>query len=264
MDLGLKGKSVIITGGGSNIGYGITMGFAKEGCKIMIADLDDKQAQKAADKAKKLGAAKVVVMKTDVTKLDQVEAMVNKTVAEFGSVDVLINNVGWDVQQLFMDTGPDFWDKVIALNYRSVLNVTKTVMAQMIKQGKGGAIVSTGSDAGRVGEFKEAVYAGTKGAVIAFTKAVARETGKFGIRLNVVCPGLTLPSSADEYGEDTGWKLSRGFFTDEVVAKIAKNYPLRRVGASADIANAMVFLASDAASFITGQTLSVSGGYSMM
>ena len=263
MDLGLKGKSVIITGGGSNIGFGITMGFAKEGCKIMIADLDDKQAQKAADKAKKLGAAKVVVMKTDVTKLDQVEAMMKKTAEEFGSIDVLINNVGWDIQQLFTDTGPDFWDKVIAINYRSVLNCTKTALGYMIKQGKG-AIVSTGSDAGRVGEFKEAVYGGTKGAVIAFTKAVARENGKFGIRANVVCPGFTLPGGADDIGEDSGWKLSRGFFTDEVVAKIAKTYPLRRVGKSEDIANAMVFMASDAASFITGQTLSVSGGYSMM
>ena len=263
MELGLKGKSVIVTGGASNIGRGIVLAFAKEGCKIMIADLDEKQAQKVAAKAKELGSPKVAIAKTDVTKLEQVQAMVDKTVAELGLVDVLINNVGWDIQQLFVDTTPDFWDKIIAINYRSVLNCTKTVLVPMIKQGKG-VIVTTGSDAGRVGEFKEAVYAGTKGAVIAFTKAVARETGKFGIRLNVVCPGLTLPSSADEYGEDTGWKLSRGFFTDEVVAKIAKNYPLRRVGASADIANAMVFLASDAASFITGQTLSVSGGYSMM
>ena len=263
MELGLKGKNVIITGGGSNIGYGITMGFAKEGCKIMIADLDDKQAQKAADKAKSLGSPKVIVMKTDVTKLDQVEAMMKKTNDEFGSIDVLINNVGWDIQQLFMDTGPDFWDKVIAINYRSVLNCTKTALGYMIKQGKG-AIVSTGSDAGRVGEFKEAVYGGTKGAVIAFTKAIARENGKYNIRANVVCPGFTLPSFTDDVGDDSAWQLSRKVYTDEVVANIAKGYPLRRVGKSEDIANAMVFMASDASSFITGQTLSVSGGYSMM
>ena len=229
----------------------------------MIADLDEKQAQKVAAKAKELGSPKVAIAKTDVTKLDQVQAMVDKAIAELGGLDIHINNVGWDIQQLFVDTTPEFWDKIIAINYRSVLNCTKTVLGPMIKQGKG-VILSTGSDAGRVGEFKEAVYGGTKGAVIAFTKAVARETGKFGIRLNVVCPGLTLPTSADEYGDDTGWKMSRGFFTDEVVAKIAKNYPLRRVGTAQDIANAMVFLASDAASFITGQTLSVSGGYSMM
>jgi len=263
MELGLKGKSVIITGGASNIGRGIVLAFAKEGCKIMIADLDEKQAQKVAAKAKELGSPKVAIAKTDVTKLDQVQAMVDKAIAELGGLDIHINNVGWDIQQLFVDTTPEFWDKIIAINYRSVLNCTKTVLGPMIKQGKG-VILSTGSDAGRVGEFKEAVYGGTKGAVIAFTKAVARETGKFGIRLNVVCPGLTLPTSADEYGDDTGWKMSRGFFTDEVVAKIAKNYPLRRVGTAQDIANAMVFLASDAASFITGQTLSVSGGYSMM
>jgi len=263
MELGLKGKSVIITGGGSNIGYGITMGFAKEGCKIMIADLDEKQAQKAAEKAMSLGSPKAIFMKTDVTKLDQVEAMMKKTNDEFGSIDVLINNVGWDVQQMFTDTTPDFWDKIIAVNYRSVLNCTKTVLGYMMKQNKG-VIVSTGSDAGRIGEFKEAVYGGTKGAVIAFTKAVAREVGKKNIRLNVVCPGFTLPSFTDHIGEDSAWKVSRKFFTDEVVAKIAQTYPLRRVGKSEDIANAMVFMASDASGFITGQTLSVSGGYSMM
>lgn len=263
MELGLKGKSVIITGGGSNIGFGIVMGFAKEGCRIMVADLDEKQAGKAAEKAMKLGSPKAIFMKTDVTKMDQVEAMMKKTNDEFGSVDVLINNVGWDIPKLFTDTDQAFWDKVIAINYRSMLNCSKTALGYMIKQKKG-AIVSTGSDAGRVGEFKEAVYGGTKGAVIAFTKAIARENGKYNIRANVVCPGFTLPSFKDDVGDDSAWQLSRKVYTDEVVANIAKGYPLRRVGKSEDIANAMVFMASDAADFITGQTLSVSGGYSMM
>jgi NAD(P)-dependent dehydrogenase (short-subunit alcohol dehydrogenase family) len=263
MELGLKGKSVIITGGGSNIGFGITMGFAKEGCRIMVADLDEKQAGKAAEKAMSLGSPKAIFMKTDVTKLDQVEAMMKKANEEFGAIDVLINNVGWDIPKLFMDTDEKFWDKVIAINYRSVLNCSKTALGYMIKQNKG-VIVSTGSDAGRVGEFKEAVYGGTKGAVIAFTKAIARENGKFNIRANVVCPGFTLPSFTDDVGPESAWQLSRKVYTDEVVANIAKGYPLRRVGKSEDISNAMVFMASDASSFITGQTLSVSGGYSMM
>jgi NAD(P)-dependent dehydrogenase (short-subunit alcohol dehydrogenase family) len=263
MDLGLKGKSVIVTGGGSNIGRAIVLGFAKEGAKITIADIDEKQAQKVADKAKEMGAGDAAVVKTDVTDLAAVEAMVKKVKDKHGSVDILVNNVGWDIQQLFVDTGPDFWDKVVAINYRTVLNCTKAVLAPMMEQGNG-VIVSIGSDAGRIGEFKEAVYGGTKGAVISFTKAVAREVGKFNIRLNVVCPGLTLPGSEEEYGEESPWKVTSAFFTDELKEKIKKNYPLRRLGTSADIANAVLFMASEASGFITGQTLSVSGGYSMM
>lgn len=263
MDLGLKGKNVIITGGGSNIGRAIVLGFAREGANIVIADIDEKQAAKVADKAKELGASKAMAVKTDVTDLAAVEATVKKTKDEYGSVDILVNNVGWDIQQLFVETGPDFWDKVVSINYRSVLNCTKAVLGPMMEQGKG-AIVSIGSDAGRVGEFREAVYGGTKGAVIAFTKAVAREVGKYNIRLNVVCPGVTIPQSEEEYGEDSGWKMSAAFFTDDIKEKIKKAYPLRRLGTSDDIANAVMFMASDVANFITGQTLSVSGGYSMM
>jgi len=262
MELGLKGKTVIITGGASNIGRAITLCFAKEGTNLVIADLDEKQAGKVAEEVKSLGS-KAIAVKTDVTDYADVEAMVKKTIDEFGAVDVLINNVGWDLQQLFIDTTPDFWDKVIAINYRSVLNCTKAVLGHMIER-KSGVILSTGSDAGRIGEFREAVYGGTKGAVIAFTKAVAREVGRYNVRLNVVCPGVTIPKDEDEYGEESGWKLSRGFFTDEIMGKIIKAYPLRRLGTSEDIGNAMVFLASDAANFITGQTLSASGGYSMM
>ena len=263
MDMGLKGKNVIVTGGGSNIGRAIVLGFAKEGANITIADIDETQAQKVASKAKELGAADAVVVKTDVTDLSSVEAMVKTVKDKNGSVDILVNNVGWDIQQLFVDTGPDFWDKVINLNYRSVLNCTKAVLAPMMEQGKG-TIVNIGSDAGRIGEFKEAVYGGTKGAVISFTKAVAREVGKFNIRLNVVCPGLTLPASEEEYGEGSPWKVTSAFFTDELKEKIKKNYPLRQLGTSQDIANAVLFMASEASGFITGQTLSVSGGYSMM
>jgi 2-hydroxycyclohexanecarboxyl-CoA dehydrogenase len=263
MDLGLKGKNVIVTGGGSNIGRAITLAFAREGANVVIADLDDKQAAKVADKAKKLGAGKAIAVKTDVTDMAAVEAMVKKAKDTLGSVDILVNNVGWDIQQLFVETGPDFWDKIFKINYRSVLNCTKAVLAPMMEQGKG-TIVSIGSDAGRVGEFKEAVYGGTKGAVIAFTKAVAKEVGKYNIRLNVVCPGLTLPGSEEEYGEGSPWKMTAAFFTDELKEKIKKNYPLRRLGTSQDIANAVLFMASEASSFITGQTLSVSGGYSMM
>ena len=264
MDLGLKGKTVIVTGGGSNIGRAISLAFAKEGSNVVLAEIDETQGKKVADEANALGAGgRCIVVKTDVTKLDIVEAMAKKAVEEFGKIDVLVNNVGWDKPQLFTETDPEFWDKVIALNYRSDLNCIKAILPYMI-EGKGGSVVSIASDAGRVGEFREAVYAGCKAGVIALSKAVAREVGRYGIRLNVVCPGVTIPS-AEETGAESMWRGEIAtMFSPEAQEKIAKTYPLRRLGKADDIARAVVFLASDAASFITGQTLSVSGGYSMM
>ena len=262
MELGLKGKSVIVTGGGSNIGRAIVLAFAKEGSNIVIAELDEEQGKKVAAEANSVGG-KTIVVKTDVTNFDQVQAMVKKTIAEFGAVDVLVNNVGWDLTQLFVETTPEFWEKIININYKGMIHCTKAVLDHMIER-NGGNIVSIGSDAGRIGEYKEAVYGGCKGAQIAFSKAVARETGRYGIRLNMVCPGMTIPTTDDEVGSESMWKVGFQFFSDEMKEKAIKKYAIRRLGRPEDIANAVVFIASDAASFITGQTLSVSGGYSMM
>lgn len=264
MDLGLKGKTVIVTGAGSNIGKAIALAFAKEGSNVVIAEIDEAQGKKVADQANALKAGgRSIVVKTDVTKLDAVEALVKKALDEFGKIDVLVNNVGWDKPQLFMETDPAFWDKVIALNYRSDLNCIKAVLPSMIEK-KCGSIVSISSDAGRVGEFRESVYSGCKAGVIALSKAVAREVGRYGIRLNVVCPGVTVPSPEDA-GKESMWTADMTkLFTPEALEKVAKSYPLRRTGKGEDVANAVLFLTSDAASFVTGQTLSVSGGYSMM
>lgn len=263
MDLGFKGKTVVVTGGGSNIGRGISLAFAKEGANVAIAELDEAQGQKVANEANALGAGgKTIVVKTDVTALSSVENTVKQALATFGAIDVWVNNVGWDQLQLFVETTPDFWDKVISLNYKSDLNCFKTVLPHMIERKKG-SIVSLGSDAGRMGEFREAVYGGCKGAVIAFSKAVAREVGRYGIRVNVVCPGMTIPASAKDVGEKSMWKAIG--FTPEQVEKMKGAYPLRKLGTPEDIAAAVLFLASDvAAGHITGQTLSVSGGYTMM
>jgi NAD(P)-dependent dehydrogenase (short-subunit alcohol dehydrogenase family) len=264
MDLGLAGKTIIVTGGGANIGRAISLAFAREGSNVVIAELDEAQGKKVADEINAMKAGgRCLVVKTDVTKLAEVEGMFKKALDEFGKVDVLVNNVGWDMVQLFTETAPEFWDKVVALNYRSDLNCIKTALPHMIER-KNGSIISIGSDAGRVGEFREAVYSGCKAGVIALSKAIAKEVGRYGIRLNVVCPGVTVPSP-EEIGEGSMWKGEAGkIFTPEVQEKIARNYPLRRLGKGGDVASAVVFLASDAASFITGQTLSVSGGYSMM
>ena len=263
MDLALAGKAVLVTGGGSNIGRGICLAFVAEGSNVVIVDLDEDQARKVEKEANAMGAGgRVLVLKTDVTKLNEVKATFEKALAEFGKVDVLVNSVGWDIPQLFTETTPELWEKIISLNYRHQINCIHTVLPHMIER-KYGSIVSIGSDAGRVGEFKESIYAGCKAGVIALSKAIAREVGRYGIRLNVVCPGLTAPK-AEDFGKDSMWKDLFPVYTPEILEKAAKNYPLRRIGKAEDIAKAVLFLASDAASFITGQTLSVSGGYSMM
>ena len=192
MDLELKNKSVIVTGGGSNIGRAIVLAFAGEGAHITIGDVDTAQADKTAEFATKLGAASVQVIKTDVTSLEQVQAMFKAATDKHGRVDVLVNNVGWDNLMFFTQTTPDFWRKVIDINYVGVLNCTKTALDLMIKQ-NGGAIVSISSDASRQGEPREAVYGGVKAAVNSFMKTIAKENGRYGIRCNVVCPGVTIP-----------------------------------------------------------------------
>jgi len=266
MDLGLAGKTVIVTGAGSNIGRASAMTFAKEGVNLVIAEIDEKQGQKVADEIKALGkGGRVIMIKTDVTNWDSVQAMVQKTLKEFGKIDVLVNNVGWMVERLFVDKPRQEWEKEVNLNLWSNINCTRAVLDNMIER-KSGAIVNMGSDAGRMGEYKEAVYAACKGGVIALSKALARELGSKNIRVNAVCPGATIPEDTAHVGELSMFK--GGMTKDAIPAamkdKMMQMYPLRRLSTSQEIANAVVFLASDAASYITGQTLSVSGGYTMM
>lgn len=263
MDLGLAGKTVIVTGGGSNIGRGICHSFAKEKANVVIAEVDQAQGRKVAEEIEKSGA-NVLFIKTDVTDHKQVEEMAKRASEKFGQVDILINNVGWNFDELFMAETREKWEKVIALNFWGVINCTRAVLDQMVER-RSGVIVNIGSDAGRVGEFREAIYSGCKGGVIAFTKALAKEIGKFGIRLNVVCPGVTVPESEEAIGEQSLWAGGMlDIFNPEVQGKVAKSYPLRKLGTAEEIANTVIFMASECASHITGQTISVSGGYSMM
>ena len=262
MDLGYKGKTVVVTGGGSNIGRSISLTFAKESANVMIGDIDTEQAEKVVKEADALNAGgKTITTKCDVTSMSDVQAMFKKANDAFGQIDVLVNNVGWDQLMLFTETTPELWSKIININYVGVLNCTKTALDYMIER-KTGSIVCISSDASRQGEFKEAVYGGVKGAINSFMKTIGRENGRFGIRANIVCPGVTVPEP-DEIGEKSMWKQS--MFTPEQLQKIAKAYPLRKVGKGQDIANAVVFIASnEGAGHITGQILSVSGGYSMV
>ena len=265
MELNLKGKSVIVTGAGSNIGRGIALAFAREGTHVTTAEIDAAQGEKTAAEARKAGAASAVVVATDVTKWESVQSMVREVEGRAGAVDVLVNNVGWTLDRLFVEKERAEWEKEVQINLWGMINCTRAVLDGMIAR-KAGAVVSLGSDAGRMGEFREAVYGACKAGVIALTKSVAREVGRHGIRLNVVCPGMTMPASEEDFGGLSMWaaESNRAWGTPDMQARIAKAYPLRRIGKPEDVAGAVVFLASDAASFITGQTLSVSGGYTMM
>jgi 2-hydroxycyclohexanecarboxyl-CoA dehydrogenase len=262
IDLGLTGKTVIVTGGGSNIGRGIVLTFAREGSNIVNAEIDEKQGQKTVDDANALGGQAIWV-KTDVTDWDSVQAMVKKTVERFGKIDVLVNNVGMARQGPFVEKSREECEKEISLNYWSVINCTRAVVDYMIER-RYGKIINISSGAGRVGVANTAIYSGTKGAVISFSKALARELGRYGININAVCPGWVVPESPQDVGEGSFWRQGLDSYTPEMLRRIAKASPLGRLGSAQDIANTVVFLASEYASYITGQTISVDGGVTMV
>lgn len=264
MDLNIKGKSVIITGGASNIGRAIVHAFAAEGAKIAIADIDTVQGEKVAEEARKLGAQSVLVQKCDVSKIEDVTALVGRVEAEHGACDVLINNVGWTVIGLFTEQSREQWQREIEINLWGMINCTRSVIDKMIER-QSGVVVSLGSDAGRMGEHKEGVYAACKAGVAALTKTLAREYGKYGLRFNVVNPGTTMPATDEEAGEQSMWRNGQApWRSEEMRAKVAKSYPLRRIAKPSEVASVVLFMASDGASFMTGQTISASGGYTMI
>jgi 2-hydroxycyclohexanecarboxyl-CoA dehydrogenase len=264
MELGLAGKTVIVTGGGSNIGRAITFAFAKEKCNVVIADIDEEQGKKVAKEASAMGG-KAIGIKTDVTSWESVQAMIKKAIEQFGKIDVLVNNAGFVSNKLFLKKPVEEYDKELKINYLGVIYCTRAVLDHFVEK-KAGKIVNIASDSGRVGEPREAVYSGTKGAVIAFGKAIAKEAGRFGINVNTICPGATVPEKPGTAGKDSMWagNVTVEMIPRETKEKIISQYPLGRMGKPEDTANAAVFLASDAAAFITGQTLSVSGGFSMV
>ena len=265
MDLELNEKSVLVTGGASNIGRAIVLGLAREGARITLGDIDAEQAEQVAREARNLGAADIQVIATDITDLEQVKVMVSATEDRYGAIDVLVNNVGWEQLMYFSQTTPDFWEKVIRINYIGNLNCTHTVLTSMLKNKTAGAIVSLSSDASRQGEPREAVYGGVKAGINSFMKTLAKENGRFGIRCNTVCPGVTVPEEEQAVGATSMWTDKTYLFTPDQLEAVAKAMPLKKLGRPRDVANAVLFLASNAAAgHITGQVLSVSGGYSMV
>ena len=264
MDLGLRGKNVIVTGGGSNIGRAIVHAFAAEGCNLTIAELSAAHGEMVAAEVSALDAGgRVKVIESDVTDHGLVASMVEQSIAEFGGVDVLVNNAGWTVDRLFLEKPREEWEKEVNVNLWGAINCVHAALPHMIERGSG-SIICISSDAGRMGEYREAVYSACKAGVIALSKSIARETGRYGLRVNVVCPGLVVPPESESISGESMWNQMRSIFTEEVQERARRAYPLRRLATGKEVANAVVFLASDAASFITGQTLSVSGGYTMM
>jgi 2-hydroxycyclohexanecarboxyl-CoA dehydrogenase len=261
VDLGLEGKGVVVTGGASNIGRAISLGFAAEGARVLIADVDEAQAERVAGEAP---AGRISHRRTDVTDAGEVEATMAHAIETLGAVDVLVNCAGWTVDRLFLEKPREEWEREIAIDMWGFINATRAVLDHMIERGYG-RIVSIGSDAGRIGEWREAVYSGTKASVIAMSKAIAKEVGRHGITLNVVCPGFT-PGPPESSGEHSIWRAAQGeqFADEEILRKIARSYPLRRLGTPEDVVGPVLLLASDRASYVTGQTLSVSGGYTMI
>lgn len=246
---GLQGKNVIVTGGAGAIGSAICRRFAGYGARVGVFD-------KNPDAAKKVAAEiKGFVSSVDIADYNAVGKEIARFENEVGPTDILVNNAGWDRFINFVDTTPDLWDQLIAINLRGPLNMSHFVLKGMVARGSG-RVVNIASDAGRVGSSQEAVYSACKGGIIAFTKTVAREVARRGITLNTVCPGPTdTPLLATAAGE--GERAQR--FRDALVGAI----PMKRVGQPEDIPGAVCFLASDDAAFITGQTISVSGGLTM-
>jgi 2-hydroxycyclohexanecarboxyl-CoA dehydrogenase len=245
-------KTAVVTGAGSGIGREVALGLARDGANVVIADLSLERAQAVAKEISDLDGTALPVQ-VDVADADLVRAMVAVTVEEFGRIDILVSNAGWDKVMPFVDTDEGLWDRVIAINYRGHLACAHAVVPHMIEAGSG-KVVILASDAGRVGSSGEAVYSGAKGAAIAFSKALARETARQGINVNCVAPGLT----------DTPMLSNVSEGNEKLMAAIIRSIPLGRVGTPEEVAKAVLFLASSDADYITGQTLSVNGGLSMV
>lgn len=250
----LRGKTALVTGGGRGIGRAIALGLAQEGAQVAVLDI---LADNAAAVAREIEATgvKALALPADLTKRAQVDRAIADTLAQFGQIDILVNNAGWDRMEMFLDSEEETWDKIIAINFKGMLYVCKAALPSMVARGQG-KVISIASDAGRAGSTGEAVYAGTKGAIIAFSKTLAREMARHKITVNVVCPGLTETPLLQGIREQSPK-------TEKVIEAVTRAIPLGRVGQPEDIAGAVVYLASPAADFVTGQTLSVSGGLTM-
>jgi 2-hydroxycyclohexanecarboxyl-CoA dehydrogenase len=249
----LKDKVTIVTGGGSGIGRAIAEACAREGARVAVVDVNATGARETVDAIGKAGGT-AAAWPLDITDVAGVDRMVDEVAARWGGVHVLVNCAGWDKPMKFVDTTPEFWDKILGINLKGPIACMRAALRVMIPQ-EYGKIVTISSDAGRVGSTGEAVYSAAKGGLIALTKTVAREVARHHINVNCVCPGPSdTPLFRNEFAAAS----------PKLAESLKRVIPWGRLGVPDDIAPAVVFLASDEAGFITGQTLSVSGGLTMV
>jgi 2-hydroxycyclohexanecarboxyl-CoA dehydrogenase len=245
---GLDGKVALVTGAGSGIGRAIAERLAAEGARVAASDLVPADAGATAAE---IGHGAIAVQ-LDVSDDASIGLAVAEVTERLGPIDALVNNAGWDLIEPFVDSEPATWDRVLAINLRGPIAVTRSVLDSMISR-RAGRIVSIASDAGRVGSSGEAVYSGAKAGVMGFSRTVAREVARYGINVNCVCPGPTnTPLIQREAEKNPKW-----------LAALERAVPFGRLADPSEIAAAVAFLVSDDAAFITGQALSVSGGLTM-
>jgi 2-hydroxycyclohexanecarboxyl-CoA dehydrogenase len=247
-------RAALVTGGASGIGRAIALALARADCAVAVADLREAACAEVVSEIEVAGG-EALATPLDVTDAGAVEAAVERASRALGSIDVLVNCAGWDEFKAFLDTDEAFWRRVIAINYEGALRTTHALLGGMLERGYG-RIVNIASDAARVGSAQEAVYAGAKAGVVAFTKTIARESARRGVTANVVCPGPTETPLLEAMAEDAP-------DSERLLSALTRAVPMRRLGRPEEVAAAVVFLASGEAGYITGQTLSVSGGLTM-
>lgn len=251
---GLKNRVAIVTGAAGGIGRAICRRFIEEDVNIIAIDVND-GALKEIVAELGVDQTRLIPVAVDITDYQRVRELVDITVARFGKLDILVNNAGWDIAKPFLQSEPDLWDKIIAINLRGPLNLHKAALHHLIAAG-GGKVVNVASDAGRVGSSGESVYSACKGGLIAFSKTIARECARDNVRVNVVCPGPTDTALLRSFVGD-------GEYGQKVYDGLKRAIPLKRLGQPEDIPGLIAFLSSDDANFMTGQVISVSGGLTM-
>ncbi|MGE0881203.1 MAG: SDR family NAD(P)-dependent oxidoreductase [Acidimicrobiia bacterium] len=247
----LDGRVAMVTGAGRGIGAATALRLGGLGATVVVCDLDETAGGEAVAAVEAAGG-KAAFRKLDVSDSAAVKATVADIASTIGPVDILVNNAGIDIIEPFVKSTEDTWDRIIAVNLKGAIMCCRAVLDSMIER-KTGTIINLGSDAGRVGSSGEAVYSATKGGIIAFTKTLAREMARNGIRVNCVCPGPTETALLAQLGDSSGGLRQA----------LEKSIPMRRVAQPDDIAAMVAFLATDDCSYVTGQTISVNGGLTM-
>ncbi len=262
MNLNLKDKVVLITGSGSGMGQTMAVAFAREGAKVAVNDVNAKGIDETLALVREAGGT-AVAAPCDITQLDAVNALVKKLETELGGVDILVNNAAVLIAHaLYLETKPEDCDKEIKVILYGTMHCTRAVLPGMVTR-KYGKVINIVTDAARIGQEREVNYSTAKGGVISFTRSIAREVGRYNINVNAVSPAATNSpmrnAALDKLREKLGAER-----VAEREEKIRRNYPLRRIGEPEDVSNTVLYLASDLARHVTGQILSVNGGYAMV